>query len=152
MTHLYPLEAVQTLVALIKILSGYCFSLLAAGYRYCLFIHTLSVFATFSRNHLEEARENVSLLNPGNAARQLGLSVEAGDSGNGATLQLTAQPCIMEGGYTVLSPRTNVSSISQNLSQGETSLLLNNYSRTGYAKTIVFPQSILRCTFTFAIK
>ena len=98
-----------------------------------MFIHNLSVLATFSSNQLEEARENVSLLNPGNAARQLGLSVEAGDSGNGATLQLTAQPFIMEGGYAVLSPRTKVSSISQNLSQGETSLLLNNYFRTGYA-------------------
>ena len=106
-------------------LSGYCFNLLAAGYRYCLFIHNLSVFTTFSSNQLEESRENVSLLNPGNAARQLGLSVEAGDGSNGATLQLTAPPCITEGGYAVLSPRTNVSSISLDLSQGKTSLLHN---------------------------
>ena len=66
-----------------------------------MFIHNLTVLATFSSNQLEEPRENVSLLNPGKAAGQFGLSFEAGDSANGATFLLTAQSCIMAGGNTV---------------------------------------------------
>ena len=84
-----------------------------------------------NRNQPEDAPENASILNPGNAGRQLGLSVEAGDSGDGHTLQLTAQPCIPEGGYAVLNPRTIIT--RPNGQEETTSLLLNNYSWTRYA-------------------
>ena len=56
----------------------------------------------------ETEHQESSLLNPANAARELGMSIATGDRNDEGTNQHRAQVYRMEDGYAALNPRTMV--------------------------------------------